>query len=65
MKLTIEHSNNPISNQKLDAIIVFIFEDSGLTESGLHSLPNGMKKNLNTFLKLKVFTGKKDTCQQL
>ena len=65
MKLTIEYSNNSISNQKLDAIIVFIFEDSGLTGSGLNSLPNGMKKNLNTSLKLKVFSGKKDTYQQL
>ncbi len=65
MKLTIEYSNNSFSNQKLDAIIVFIFEDSGITESGLNSLPTTLKKNLNTSLKLKVFTGKKDTCQQL
>ena len=65
MKLTIEYSNNSISNQKLDAIIVFIFEDSGLTGSGLNSLPNVIKNNLNTSLKLKVFSGKKDTCQQL
>ena len=65
MKLTIEYSNNSLSNQKLDAIIVFIFEDSGLTGSGLSSLPAALKKNLNTSLKLKVFTGKKDNCQQL
>ena len=65
MKLTIEYSNNSLSNQKLDAIIVFIFEDSGLTGSGLNSLPAALKKNLNTSLKLKVFTGKKDNCQQL
>ena len=65
MKLTIEYSNNPISNQKLDAIILFIFEDSGLKGSGLNSLPTSLKKNLNTSLKLKVFTGKKDYCQQL
>ena len=65
MKLRIEYSNNSLSNQKLDAIIVFIFEDSDLTGSGLNSLPVGLKKNLNTSLKLKVFTGKKDNCQQL
>ena len=65
MKLTIEYSNNSISNQKLDALIVFIFEDAGLTGSGLNSLPNVIKNNLNTSLKLKVFSGKKDTCQQL
>ena len=65
MKLTIEYSNKSLSNQKLDAIIVFIFENSGLTGSGLNSLPAALKKNLNTSLKLKVFTGKKDTCQQL
>ena len=65
MKLTIEYSNTPISNQKLAAIILFIFEDSGLKGSGLNSLPTSLKKNLNTSLKLKVFTGKKDYCQQL
>ena len=65
MKLTIKYSNNSFSNQKLDAIIVFIFEDSDLTGSGLNSFPNALKKNLNTSLKLKVFTGKKDNCQQL
>ena len=65
MKLKIEYSNNSLSNHKLDAIIVFIFEDSDLTGSGLNSLPVGLKKNLNTSLKLKVFTGKKDNCQQL
>jgi len=65
MKLTIEYSNNYLSNQKLDAIIVFIFEDSGLTGSGLNSLPAELKKNLNTSIKLKVFTGKIDNCQQL
>ena len=65
MKLTIEYSNISLSNLKLDAIIVFIFEDSDLTGSGLNSLPNALKKNLNTSLKLKVFTGKKDNCQQL
>ncbi len=65
MKITIDYSNNSLSNQKLDAIIVFIFEDSGLTGSGLNSLPVALKKNLNTSLKLKVFTGKKDTYQQL
>ena len=65
MKITIEYGNNSLSNQKLDAIIVFIFEDSGLTGSGLNYLPAALKKNLNTSLKLKVFTGKKDNCQQL
>ena len=65
MILTINYSNKPLLNQKLDAIIVFIFEDSGLTGSGLKTLPNALKENLNTTLKLKVFTGKKYTCQQL
>ena len=65
MKLTIEYSNKSLSNQNLDAIIVVIFEGSGLTGSGLNSLPTTLKKNLNTSLKLKVFTGKKDNCQQL
>ena len=65
MTLNIEYSNKPISNQKLDAIILFIFEDSGLTGSGLNSLPNALKDNLNTTLKLKVFTGKQYSCQQL
>ena len=65
MTLNIEYSNKPISNQKLDAIILFIFEDSGLTGSGLNSLPNALKENLNTILKLKVFTGKQNNCQQL
>ena len=65
MILTVEHINKPLSDQKLDAIILFIFEDSGLSGSGLNSLPNALKENLNTTLKLKVFTGKQDSCQQL
>ena len=46
MKITIEYSNNSISNQNLDAIILFIFEDSGLTGSGLNSLPASLTTNL-------------------
>ncbi len=65
MKLTIEYSNKSILNNKLDALIVFIFEDLGLSGSGLNSLPNALKNNLNTSIKLKVFTGKQNKCLQL
>ena len=52
MKLTIEYSNNSLSNQKLDAIIVFIFEDSDLTGSGLDSLPKTLKNIIPRLLNL-------------
>ena len=44
MNLKIEYSNIPLSYQKLDAIIVFIFKDSNLAGSGLNSLPTALKK---------------------
>jgi len=65
MKLTIEYSNKSILNNKLDALIVFIFEDLGLAGSGLNSLPYDLKNNLDTSIKLKVFTGKQNKCLQL
>ena len=60
MILTINYSNKPLLNQKLDAIIVFIFEDTGIEGSVLNSLPNDLKKCLNNSLKLKVFKGKQE-----
>ena len=65
MELKIEYSKDPLAKQKLDALIVFVLEDSDLAVSGLKALPAPLKKNITTSLKLKVFTGKKDKHQQL
>jgi len=65
MELKIEHSNNSLTSEKLEALVVFVVEDSELSGSGLRSRPGDLKKNLNASIKLKVFTGKKDKSQQL
>jgi len=60
MELKIEYSNNSLTSEKLEALVVFVVEDSDLSGSGLRSLPGDLQKNLNASIKLKVFTGKKD-----
>ena len=65
MELKIEYSNDSLTSEKLEALVVFVFEDSHLSGSGLRSLPGDLKKNLNATIKLKVFTGKKDKSQHL
>ena len=65
MELKIEYSNDSLTSEKLEALVVFVVEDSHLSGSGLRSLPGDLKKNLNASIKLKVFTGKKDKSQHL
>lgn len=65
MELKIEYSNDSLTSEKLEALVVFVVEDSDLSGSGLRSLPGDLKKNLNASIKLKVFTGKKDKSQHL
>ena len=65
MELKIEYSNNSLTSEKLEALVVFVVEDSDLPGSGLKSLPGDLKKNLHTTMKLKVFTGKKNKSQHL
>jgi len=55
MELKIEYSNDSLSSEKLEALVVFVVEDSDLSGSGLRSLPGDLKKNLNASIKLKVF----------
>ena len=59
MELKVEISNIPLKNEKLDALIVFVAEDTNVYGSGLSGLPDELKKLLNASLKLKVFSGKK------
>tara|TARA_B100001079_G_scaffold128533_1_gene110240 strand:- start:1217 stop:2722 length:1506 start_codon:yes stop_codon:yes gene_type:complete len=65
MELKIVYSNIPLTNEKLEAVVVFVTEDSDLLGSGLRALPDALKKNLSTSLKLRVFTGKKGKSQHL
>ena len=65
MELKIEYSNNTLTSEKLEALVVFVVEDSDLPGNGLKSLPENLKKILNTTMKLKVFNGKKDKSQHL
>ena len=65
MELKIEYSNDSFTSEKLEALVVFVVEDSDLSGSGLSALPVDLKKNLNDSIKLKVFTGKKDKSQHL
>ena len=63
MELKVEKSNIPLKNEKLDALIVFVAEDTNVYGSGLSGLPDELKKLLNASLKLKVFSGKKGSKQ--
>ncbi|MEC9361448.1 MAG: M17 family peptidase N-terminal domain-containing protein, partial [SAR324 cluster bacterium] len=63
MELKVEISNIPLKNEKLDALIVFVAEDTNVYGSGLSGLPDELKKLLNASLKLKVFSGKKGSKQ--
>ena len=65
MELKIEYSNISLTNKKLEAMVVFVAEDSDLLGSGLRALPGSLKKNLSTSLKLRVFTGKNGKSQHL
>ena len=65
MELKIEYSNIPLKNEKLDALLVFVADDTDLNGCGLRELPDELKKHLDASLKLRVFTGKKDKSQHL
>ncbi len=65
MELKIEYSNIPLKNEKLEALVVFVAEDTDILGSGLRSLPDELKNHLDASLKLRVFTGKKDKSQHL
>ena len=65
MELKIEYSKNPLTSEKLEALLVFVVEDSDLLGSELKFLPGDIKKNLNTSMNLKVFSGKKNKNQCL
>jgi len=59
MELKIEYSNDSLTSEKLEALVVFVVEDSDLSGSGLRSLPGDLKKNLNASIKLKVLQVRK------
>ena len=63
MELKIEISKIPLKNEKLEALVVFVAEGTDLTGSGLRDLPDELKKQLSTSLKLRVFNGKKGSSQ--
>ena len=63
MELKIEISKIPLKNEKLEALVVFVAEGTDLAGSGLRDLPDELKKQLSTSLKLRVFNGKKGSCQ--
>ena len=65
MELKIAYSNIPLKNEKLEALVVFVAEDTDILGSGLRSLPDELKNHLGASLKLRVFTGKKDKSQHL
>ena len=43
MELKVEKSNIPLKNEKLDALIVFVPEDTNVYGSGLSGLPDELK----------------------
>ena len=57
MELKIEYSKKDLKNEKLDALVVFIPEDSDILESGLREIPKELKKQLSESLRLKIFKG--------
>ena len=63
MELKIEISKIPLKNEKLEALVVFVAEGTDVTGSGLRDLPDELKKQLSTSLKLRVFNGKKGSSQ--
>ena len=63
MELKIEISNIPLKNEKLAALVVFVAEDTDASGSGLRDLPDELKKQLSTALKLRVFNGKQGSSQ--
>ena len=63
MELKIEISNKPLKEEKLEALVVFVAEDTDVSGSGLSDLPDELKKQLSTALKLRVFNGKKGSSQ--
>ena len=44
MELKIEYSNDSFTSEKLEALVVFVVEDSDLSGSGLSALPVDLKK---------------------
>ncbi len=44
MELKIVYSNIPLTNENLEAVVVFVTEDSDLLGSGLRALPGALKK---------------------
>ena len=46
MDLKIDYSSKPLSQEKLDALVVFAAEDTNLRGSGLSGLPNALKSRL-------------------
>ena len=63
MELNVEYSNIPFIKEKMDALVVFVGEDVNITGSGLTELPDELKQQLSTSIKLKVFNGKKGSSQ--
>ena len=63
MELKIEVNNIPLKNQKLEALVVFVAEDTDVNGSGLKDLPDDLNKQLSTSLKLRIFNGKKGSSQ--
>ena len=57
MELKIEYSKKNLNNEKLDALVVFIAEETDILESGLRMIPKELKKQLSESLKLKIFKG--------
>ncbi|MEE2718087.1 MAG: leucyl aminopeptidase [SAR324 cluster bacterium] len=65
MDLKIDYSSKPLSQEKLDALVVFAAEDTNLRGSGLSGLPNALKKPIASALDLGVFSGKKGATHHL
>jgi leucyl aminopeptidase len=63
MELKIENNNIPLKNQKLEALVVFVAEDTDVNGSGLKDLPDELNKQLSISLKLRIFNGKKGSSQ--
>jgi len=57
MELKIEYSKKDLKNEKLDALVVFIAENTDIVGSGLLEIPKEFKKLLSESLKLKIFKG--------
>ncbi|MBQ31023.1 MAG: leucyl aminopeptidase [Deltaproteobacteria bacterium] len=65
MDLKMDYSSKLLSDEKLDALVVFVSEDSDLRRNGLSNLPRALKKPLSSLMELGVFSGKKGTKHHL